>query len=340
MPTVRLPRPVPPQRRVPRQTVTTGPTVLVSIPAYNEAGTIAAVIASVPRRIAGVGQVQILVWDDGSTDQTAELARRSGADYVFRHSRNLGLAQTFERIRQMALALEADILVNTDADHQYDQTQLPRVLQPILVGQADLVTGNRQVEVLRTMPLLKRYGNRVGSFLIRALTGMKIQDASCGFRAYTAAVLRQVQVYSRHTYTHEILIQAQLSGFAITEVVVSFRQREQQAGSSRLIKSLGQHIIASGITIVRTILMFRAFEVFVSLGVIPILIALALAVRYLWFFWVAQDDGHVQSLILASMLFTQGLITIVSGILADLIMIRRQQTAPPRIPDVSPRPRK
>ena len=184
--------------------------LIVTIPAYNEEETIAEVINSVPKKLKGIKKIETLVWDDGSTDTTAQVAKKAGATYVFSNKKNLGLARTFDLATTKAVKLGADIVVNTDADNQYDQKELSKLLEPILEGKADVVNGNRQVEVLNHIPPSKKFGNLLGSWVIRKLTGLTIQDASSGFRAYTAEAIQALHIFSRHTYTHETLVQIAL----------------------------------------------------------------------------------------------------------------------------------
>lgn len=300
-------------------------TLFVTIPAYNEEHTIGEVIKSIPRSLKGIKQVKVLVWSDGSSDDTVQAAKQAGADYVFASKRNLGLARTFDLATSKAVELGADIVVNTDADNQYDQGEIPLLLAPILDGTADLVNGNRQVPTLTHMPKSKQLGNRLGSWTIRLLTSLPIQDASSGFRAYTAEAIRELRIFSRHTYTHETLIQAAYGDLAVAEVSITFRARTGGAGSSRLISGVFSHIVKSGSTIVRTILMYRAFKYLVTLGFVELALSAILGLRFLYFLLaLEQPGGHIQSLILASMLFTLGLVTIMVGLLADLIAINRK----------------
>jgi len=176
-------------------------TLFVTIPAYNEAQTIAQVIKSIPKKIKGIKTIKILVWSDGSTDQTVNLAKKAGADFVFASKRNLGLAKTFDLATKKAVELGADLIVNTDGDNQYDQQQIPLLIEPIVRGKADIVNGDRQVASLTHMPWPKKYGNQLGSWTIRFLTGLKINDASSGFRAYTKEAINSFHLISSHTYT-------------------------------------------------------------------------------------------------------------------------------------------
>lgn len=300
------------------------PKLIVTIPAYNEVATIGAVIKSVPRRLKGVKKVEVLVWSDGSTDETLTVAKKAGADHLYESKRNLGLARTFDLATSRALELGADLVVNTDGDNQYDQGEIGELIAPILSGHADVVNGNRQVESLDHMPTSKKYGNRLGSWVIRLLTKLEIADASSGFRAYSARAIRVLHIFSRHTYTHETLIQAAFGDLKVVEVPVTFKGRPGGSSQSRLIKGVADHIMKSGSTIVRTILMYKALKVMFTLGLSAILVAGILGVRYVYLWWTDDASGHVQSLILASMLFNFGLVSILMGVVADLIAINRK----------------
>ena len=298
--------------------------LFVTIPAFNEEKTIAQVVKSVPRQIAGINQIKVLVYDDGSTDQTVYQAKKAGADYCFSHKQNLGLARTFRDAAKKALELGADIVVNTDADNQYDQKQISKLVKPILEQKADLVTGDRQINQLDHMPISKKYGNLLGSFMIRWLTGTRIKDASSGFRAMTKELLNKVQVFSTHTYTHELLIAAHFHEFTIAEIPVTFNIRT--TGGSRLIaKGVVNHILKSAATIIRAILLYRALAVFTFLGGLMSLLGAVGVLRFLYFaIWLQDSSGHIQSLVISSILLGIGFNIIVLGFIADLVSYNRK----------------
>ena len=182
------------------------PRICVIVPAYNEEQTIAKVISEIPRKIEGVSKVEVLVIDDGSRDNTSEAAKEAGADYIMRNTKNLGLAKSFQKGINKCLERGADIIVNTDADFQYNQKEISKLIRPILEKKADIVSGNRQVEKLSHMTSSKKYGNLLGSRIVRICAGYKIKDASSGFRAYSKEAALKLFVLSDHTYTHETLI--------------------------------------------------------------------------------------------------------------------------------------
>ncbi len=297
-------------------------TLFVTIPAYNEAQTIAQVIKSIPKKIKGIKTIKILVWSDGSTDQTVNLAKKAGADFVFASKRNLGLAKTFDLATKKAVELGADLIVNTDGDNQYDQQQIPVLIEPIVRSKADIVNGDRQIASLTHMHRTKKFGNQLGSWTIRFLTGLKINDASSGFRAYTKEAINSFHLISSHTYTHETLIQAFFNDLTIIEIPITFKART--SGESRLIGSVWSHIKKSGATIVRTILMYKAFKYLLTLGLSIMTIGSLGIIRFLYFVLQGDGRGHIQSLIIASILISIGFNTILMGVIADLISINRK----------------
>jgi len=298
--------------------------LFVIIPSYNEENTLPKVIKAIPRQLAGIKKVSVLVYNDGSLDNTAVAAKLAGADYIFSHKRNLGLARTFRDAVREALKLGAEIIVNTDADNQYDQQQIAQLIAPIIAGKADLVSGDRQVSKLTHMPLSKKYGNLLGSLMIRLLTGTRVNDASSGFRAFTREVAQKVHVFSTHTYTHETLIGAYFREFVISEVPVTFRKRT--TGDSRLIAGgVGKHILKSGATILRALLLYRALAVFSYLGGAFIFLGTFGVGRFFYFAFVeGKAGGHIQSLVISSILFAVGFNILVVGFIADLVSYNRK----------------
>ncbi|MGA1050506.1 MAG: glycosyltransferase family 2 protein [Minisyncoccia bacterium] len=296
--------------------------LIITIPAYNEEGSIAEVIKSIPRKITGIDKVEVMVLSDGSIDKTVEIAKQAGADYVYQNDRNLGLAKTFAKLMEYAYEAGADYVVNTDADNQYDQTEIKKLVKPLVQGKADMVLGDRQVETLQHMPLSKKIGNRIGSTVIRFLSGVSVQDASTGFRAYSREFLAHLHLFSAHTYTHETIIYAANNKYRIKEVPITFKSREY--GQSRLISGVIPHIQKSMVVIIRSILMYNTYKFLVILGIIFITIGALIGARFLYFYLNQGGQGMIQSLILASILISVGFTTVITGVLADLIKINRE----------------
>jgi hypothetical protein len=301
--------------------------LIVMIPAYNEEATIGAVIRDVPRAFDGISSVEVLVCDDGSRDRTVEAALAAGADHVVRLRRNFGLTTAFSTGLQAALALGADVIVNTDADGQYDGREIARLIEPILRGEADMVSGNRQVAGLDHMPWSKRYGNQLGSWMLRAVASSPVQDASSGFRAFTRECALRLNPFIGHTYTHQTLIQAAHSGLVVKEVPVTFRASAREGGKSRLIGGVGSHIVRSLGTIVRSLTTYRPLAVLGRLGIVFILLAAVVGLIPI-INWIQQGNtvGHVQSLITAAALALVGLQLLVLGLLADTVGANRRLT--------------
>jgi glycosyltransferase involved in cell wall biosynthesis len=298
-------------------------TLFVQIPCLNEDRSVVKVINRIPKKeLTKLGvTTKIVVIDDGSKDNTYKVASKN-ADVVIVHKKTLGLAQTFKSGIDYALDKKADIIVNIDADNQYNPSEIIDLIQPILKDEADFVIGDRQIEKLFFMPLGNRLGNRLGSWVIRKLTGLNIPDASSGFRAFNRATALNFNLQSTYTYTHETIIQASEKKLRIVSVPITFRKRE--FGESRLISGLFNHIKKSMVVIVKTILMYRAFKYLLLLGSIIILFGTLLGIRFLYFFSSGDGTGHTQSLVLASVLVNLGFITIVLGIIADLISTNRK----------------
>ncbi|MBU0598626.1 glycosyltransferase family 2 protein [Patescibacteria group bacterium] len=296
--------------------------LIVTIPAYNEEESIKDVIHSIPKQMQGIDRVEILVIDDGSTDNTKVSAHESGADHVISNKVNRGLATTFRRGINKALELGADIIVNTDADNQYDQTEIPKLIAPILNGQADIVSGDRQIEKLDHMPSSKKYGNMLGSWVVRKVSGLPIKDASSGFRAFSREAALRLSVLSHHTYTHETIIEAQDKKLVFIEVPCTFRARV--GTSSRLISGVFGHIKKSGATIVRTTIRHRPLKTFVYIGGFLLLLGIIIGVRFIYFYMTGNSSGHIQSLIFVAILIMLGFQIVVLGLLADNINANRR----------------
>lgn len=227
----------------------------IFIPACNEEKTVAEVIKAIPRHINGAREIRVFVIDDGSTDLTAEAAKKAGAEVVGIMPRR-GLATAYKIGLQTALAAGADIICHLDADGQYNPREIALVTGPVFRGEADFVTGDREVEKLRWMDPARKYGNRVGSWFIRALSGLSVNDASCGLRAYSRAAAEKLQVQSPHTYTHETLIEARFLHLRIAQVSVSFNPRPEKE-KSRLTGNLFRHVYRSLAGIIAAYVRYR-----------------------------------------------------------------------------------
>jgi len=296
--------------------------LIVTIPAYNEEKSIAKVIKEVPRKIEGIDEVKILVINDGSTDKTVEIAKEAGADYIISNPDNKGLAFSFSKGLKNALKLGADIIVNADADFQYNQTEIPKLIRPILENKAEMVIGNRQVETLSHMKWTNKYGNILGSWILRKMLKNKVTDASSGFRAFSKECALRLNILSGHTYTHETIIQCTMQKMRIMEIPVEFRKRE--AGNSKLILNVLTHIKKSAATIIRIYLTYEPFKTFSKFGSFIFLTGTFFYFRYLWFYFLGRSGGHIQSLLLGVTLTIVGILIIILGFIADLIATNRR----------------
>lgn len=296
--------------------------LLITIPAFNEEKTIAKVIQEIPKEIGGLKEVKILVIDDGSIDKTAEIAKRAGADYILVHKRNLGLAKTFKDGLDFALAIGADIIVNIDADAQYNAKEIPKLIEPILKGEADIVLGNRQIDKLDHMPRGKKIGNKIATWVTRKFSGMDIKDAQTGFRAFSREAVMKLNVLGDYTYTQETIIQAVKKGLKIVEVPVEFRKRED---NSRLISSIWSYAKKAGIIIIRTYRDYHPFKVFTAIGGIVFLAGVILALRVLFHYLeTGYVTPHLPTAVLSVMLIVVGSITMVFALLADMLKTQRE----------------
>lgn len=297
-------------------------TLIVTIPAYNERSTIAEVVGQIPRHIPGIDNVQVLVFDDGSTDGTGQIAHQAGADVILAHRRNKGLAITFRECLDAALALGADIIVNTDADNHYDQTRIPQLVEPILSGTADIVIGSRDLNGLREMGGVRRWGNRIANFLFSFLYGLPPgTDVSSGFRAYSREAALRLTVTSRYTYTHETLIAARDHGLTIVSRLLPARDVSRP---SRLMSSVGSHILRAGSMAVLSFVVHRLFRILALVSGLLVLAGAAAFVRFLFLYFSSGGAGHIQSLIAGSLLIILGIQLLIGSFFAAGLAKNRQ----------------
>lgn len=300
------------------------PKLIVQIPCFNEAATLPATVADIPREIPGIDRVEVLVIDDGSSDGTSEAAFQCGVDHVVRHRRNRGLASAFRTGVQNSLRLGADIIVNTDADNQYDGRDIPALVAPILEGRADVVVGDRNTNSVPHFSLGKKILQRFGSALVRFLSGTSVPDAVSGFRAFSREAAQRINVVSSFSYTIEMLVQCGNERMAIAHVPVGVNPKTRE---SRLFSTIPEFVQRSGATMLRTYLMYRPLKAFVLSGIVVLLVGVAPIGRFLYFFAIGEGDGHVQSLVLGSTLTSLGFIVVVVGLLADLVSVNRRLLA-------------
>jgi glycosyltransferase involved in cell wall biosynthesis len=295
--------------------------VIVQIPALNEATTLESVMATIPKKIPGVKQLHVIVIDDGSTDGTAELAKRLGAHDVIRHRSTRGLAEAFRSGVDYALTHGADILVNTDGDNQYPQDRIPDLIAPIISGEADIVIGDRQTDKIAHFSWGKKLLQKFGSKVVNWAAGTKIPDAASGFRAYSRTALLKLNLVTKFSYTMETIIQAGYKRLAIASIRV---KTNPKARESRLFRSTPEHVMKSAAAIIRSFLMYRPYAFFGNLGVALGTVGLIPFLRYLFLILSGSPGEHIQSLLLGVSLLTASLLSFALGVIADLIRINRQ----------------
>lgn len=295
--------------------------LIIQIPCLNEAQTLIETLRDIPREIPGIDQIELLVIDDGSTDNTAEVARQNGVHHIIRFNRHKGLAKAFKAGLDAALAADADIIVNTDADGQYKGEDIPRLVQPILEGCADIVIGNRDIENINQFSFIKKKLQRLGSRIVRHLTGTRIGDVTTGFRAYTREAALMLNIISEYTYTVESIIQAEHKNLAVVNIAITTNLVKRP---SRLFKTIPEYIKRSTITIIRVYAMFNPLRLFLTVGSGMIFFGFLIGCRFLFYYLMGQGGGKIQSLILAAALLIIGFQLLVIGLVSDLIAANRR----------------
>ena len=295
--------------------------LIIQIPCYNEAQVLPQTVQLLPRSLPGIDKVEYLIIDDGSVDNTAEVARKAGVDHVIRLSRHSGLATGFRTGLDACLRLGADIIVNTDADNQYEANDIFQLVEPILSKRADLVIGDRGVATLPAFSPLKRLLQRLGSWVITRASGVQTPDATSGFRALSRKAAMHTIVLSEYSYTLETLIQAGANKLAVEYVRVG---TNPQTRPSRLMNSIPHYIANSSVTILRSYTMYRPLRVFTIMGSLITLAGVLTGARFIYFYIIGQGDGKIQSLILAAILMIVGFQVLLIGLLADLISFNRK----------------
>jgi glycosyltransferase involved in cell wall biosynthesis len=295
--------------------------LIIQIPCLDEEETLPATLADLPRELPGVESVEWLVIDDGSTDRTVEVAREHGVDHVVRLTNNKGLAAGFQAGLDAGLKLGADVIVNTDADNQYNGADIGKLIQPILDGRADMVVGDREVMNIEHFSPLKKGLQRVGSWVVRQASSTTVPDTTSGFRAYNREAAIQMQVVSKFTYTLETIIQAGKMLVAIDHVPIRTNPKTRE---SRLFPSMGAYVRRNMVSIFRVYSQYEPLRVFWTLAAIVGALAAVVWTRFAWFYVVeGEGAGHVQSLILGAVLFNAAMLLFALGIIGDLLHAQR-----------------
>jgi glycosyltransferase involved in cell wall biosynthesis len=295
--------------------------LIIQIPCFNESEILPQTIKLLPTAIPGIEHIEYLVVDDGSHDDTAQVARVNGVHHVISLPGHMGLAAAFMAGLDAAVKQSADIIVNTDADNQYNAEDIRRLIEPILAGRAQIVVGDRGVATLKAFSPIKRYLQRLGSWVVGRVSGMEIPDATSGFRALSREAALRTLVLSEYSYTLETLIQAGYNRLPVEFVPI---RTNDPTRPSRLMRSIPHYLTNSSTTIVRAYTMYRPLRVFSLFGALMILGGLIGAIRFIYYFSIGLGGGHVQSLILSAVLLIVGFQILLIGLLADLIGFNRK----------------
>lgn len=295
--------------------------LIIQIPCFNEAETLPIVLATLPREVPGFDKVEWLIIDDGSTDETVKVAVENGVDHVVRHTHNKGLAQGFMNGLEACLRHGADVIVNTDADNQYNADDIPALVAPILEGKADIVVGNRPITTIKHFSPVKKILQKLGSWVVRMASKTDIPDAPSGFRAISRNAAQRLMVFNNYTYTLETIIQAGQKNMAIISVPIRVNE---DLRPSRLVKSIPSYVKRSIITIIRIFIIYQPFRFFGSIGAIISVAGLLLGMRFLYYYLLGDGQGHIQSVILSGVLLGIGFQTILVAFLAELLSANRK----------------
>lgn len=295
--------------------------LIVQIPCLNEETTLPLVLSTIPKKIPGIDSIEILIVDDGSSDNTIAIAKEHGVHHIVRHARNMGLGRSFHDGVEAALDLGADIVVNTDGDNQYPQERIGDLVQPILEGKAEIVVADRQTKKIAHFSTFKKLLQRFGSHVVNKAAGTNLPDAASGFRAYSRESLLQLNTITRFSYCMETIIQAGNKRLAITSIPITTNPKTRE---SRLFKSMREHVLKSGMAIVRAYVMYKPYIIFGWAAAIFLIAGIVPFGRYLYLTLTDHSgQGHLQSLIIGSLLLTAALLCVALNIIADLIRINR-----------------
>ncbi len=295
--------------------------LIIQIPCYNEEQTLPVTLRHLPRQLRGFDRVEWLIINDGSTDRTAEVASTCGVDHIVTFGKHQGLARGFLAGLDAGVELGADIIVNTDADNQYNAEDIPLLVQPILDGKADIVIGTRPISEIEHFSRVKKLLQKLGSLAVRITSGTNVGDAPSGFRAMSREAALRLNVFNDYTYTLETIIQAGQKNMAITSVPIRVND---ELRPSYLVRSISSYVRRSILTIIRIFVVYKPFRFFMVIGVTFFTCGFVLGLRFMYHYVLGDSQGHVQSLILASILLGVGFQTILVAFLADLLAVNRR----------------
>ena len=295
--------------------------LIIQIPCYNEAETLTIALDALPKKIEGIDKIEYLIINDGSTDETVQVARDWGVDYVVHFCKNRGLAKGFMAGMDAALRNGADIIVNTDADNQYCGEDIAKLVRPILEKKAEIVIGERPIDSTEHFSKMKKKLQHIGSKTVRIASGTDIPDAPSGFRAYSREAALRLNVINQYTYTLETIIQAGHNRIPMMSVPV---RTNPELRKSRLFHSMFGYVKKSMVTILRSFLMYKPLKFFGVIGTIFCLLGTALGIRFIVYLCMGQGSGHIQSLILVAIFMLTGVISYLIGLQADIIAANRK----------------
>lgn len=296
--------------------------LIIQIPCFNEEATLPTALADLPGTLPGVDTIERLVVNDGSTDGTLEIARTHGVEHIVELPRNQGLAKAFMAGLHASLRAGADIVVNTDADNQYDARDIEKLVTPIVEGRADIVVGARPIGDIGHFSPLKKALQKMGSWVVRTTSGTRVDDAPSGFRAFSREAALSLNVFNNFTYTLETIIQAGQKNMSVLSVPIRVNA---DLRPSRLVKSIRSYVWRSLLIIMRMFMIYRPLRFFLILGTIPFSLGFLLGVRWLAYFWLFPEPGRTRlpSLILAAILLLSGFQLWIFGFIADLVSVNR-----------------
>jgi glycosyltransferase involved in cell wall biosynthesis len=295
--------------------------LIIQIPCYNEQDSLPVALAALPKQVPGFDSVEVLIIDDGSTDRTVEVARQLGVHHVVGFRSNKGLARGFMLGIQSSLERGADVIVNTDADNQYCADDIPALVAPILEGRADLVIGARPIATIAHFSFVKKLLQRLGSTVVKLVSGTTVLDAPSGFRAFSREAALSLNVFSKYTYTLETIIQAGQKNLNVVSVPIRVNK---DLRPSRLVRSISSYVNKSMTTIIRMFVVYRPFRFFMTIGMAVFLAGVALGVRFIVAYFEGRGGGMVQSLILAAVLLMMGFHTMLLAFVTDLLAVNRK----------------
>jgi len=294
--------------------------LIIQIPCYNESENLLITLNALPKAIEGIDEIVVLVINDGSADNSSEIAKNWGAE-VIDIKTNKGLANAFRTGLQKALILGADIVVNTDADNQYNAKDIEKLVEPILKGEADIVIGARDISNIKDFSILKKILQKIGSAVLRLLSDTKVKDAPSGFRAFSRYAVLNLNVFDNYTYTMETIIQASAKGLKTLSVPINVNSETRK---SKLVKNIFDYIFKSAKTIIRMFIVYRPFRFFAVFSGLSGIAGLILVCRFLCYYINGDGNGHIQSLIFSAIFLISSVLLLIVAIIGDLLSINRK----------------